>query len=64
LESFVFECKELIKYGEYMIALENLLDNLSEVSILLDNKTIDFARLAFGEQITEYHETLLKTLNK
>ncbi len=47
-----------------MIALENLLDNLSEVSILLDNKTIDFARLAFGEQITEYHETLLKTLNK
>lgn len=33
LKSIVEEAKELIKYGEVEIALENIRENLSEVSI-------------------------------
>lgn len=41
-----------MKYGEYKIALEILLVNLDEVSIVLDEKIINLARQAFGETIT------------
>jgi len=62
LESFVFHARELTKYGEHIIALENMLSNLDEVSITIDKETIDLARQAFGERITEEIELLLESL--
>jgi hypothetical protein len=64
LENLIIEAKELIGYGEYVIALENMLENLNEVSILLDKYIVNLARQAFGEQITMYMEELLKKLTK
>jgi hypothetical protein len=64
LKSLVFECKELMRVCEYKIALENILENLNEVSILLDSKIIDLARKAFGDQKTDYHDELLRVLCK
>lgn len=64
LENLVLDAKELIKYGEYEIALENILENLNEVSIVLDEKVVNLARQAFGEKITTYTEILLSSLTK
>ena len=62
LEYYVLQARRLTKYGEYTIVLEDLLSNLDEVSITLDERTIDIARQAFGEKITEEIELLLKSL--
>jgi len=64
LENLILEAKELIKYGECKIALENMLENLNEVSILLDKDIVNLARQSFGEQITMYMDELLKTLTE
>lgn len=50
LDHVISDAKELIKYGEHRIALENILDNLQEVSIILDKRTYELARKAFGER--------------
>lgn len=50
LNNIISDAKGLIRYGEYRIALENMLDNLQEVSILLDKRTYELARKAFGER--------------
>lgn len=52
LENLVKEAKELIKHGEYKVSLENLLENLYEVSIYLDESVINLAFKAFGNQIS------------
>ncbi len=59
LGHLIADAKELMKYGEYQIALENLLENLSEVSFPLDRETVDLARRAFGENFSFYHQSLL-----
>jgi len=64
LKSYVSAAKDLVKYGEYLIALENILDNLAESSILLDEKVINLARQAFGEKITKEYELLLEKFTK
>lgn len=63
-ESIHDEARELMKYGECKIALENMLENLSEVSILLDKSVIDFARQAFNGQVTRDLERLMNGLVK
>jgi len=62
LEHLVLQARRLIEYGEYAIALENMLSNLDEVPITLDEKTINLARQAFGEKITEETKLLLESL--
>ena len=64
LEHLVSEARELVSYGEYKIALENILDNLHEVSITLDKKIIALARKAIGEKVTADMEVLLKVITK
>lgn len=64
LDNLITETKKLMKYGEYKIALEMMLDNLDEVSIVLDEKTINLARQALGVTITVETEQLLDKLTK
>lgn len=42
--------------------MENILENLNEVSISLDEKTITLARQAFDNQISTHMEELLSQL--
>lgn len=56
--------KELIEYGEYRIALEDLLDNICEESIMLDEETVNLARQAFCGTITSERERVLKSITK
>lgn len=62
LKDLILEARRLIKYGEYKIALENILENLNEVSISLDEKTITLARQAFDNQISTHMEELLSQI--
>lgn len=64
LSSVISDAKELIKYGEYQIALENMIDNLLEVSITLDKETVILARQAFGEEISSQNERVLEALER
>lgn len=64
LEHLIVEARELMKYGESKIALENMLENLNEASILLDKSVIDFARQAFNGQVTRDLERLMNALVK
>lgn len=64
LEHLIVEARELMKYGECKIALENMLENLNEASILLDKSVIDFARQAFNGQVTRDLERLMNGLVK
>ena len=64
LEHFVFLAKDLMKHGEYRIAIENILSNFYDNSIFLDDHIIDLARKAFGEKIDEKDELLLVALKK
>jgi len=64
LDDIIFEAQNLIKYGEYRIALENTLENLNEVSITLEKEIVELARQAFGQNITKEMELLLSLLTK
>jgi hypothetical protein len=46
LTSIVYEARDLLKYNEWIIALEISLDNLYEVNYQLDDESIDFAKNA------------------
>ena len=60
VKDVISETKELIKYGEGVIALENMLDNLFEVSLFIDAHAIEFIRKAFNGIVQEQIETTLK----
>lgn len=64
LAYLISDAKQLIKYGEYKIALENLLDNLAEYELKLDDKTLDFAARAFGNNISIRNKKALAVLKK
>lgn len=64
INSLIVETKELIKYGELEIALENMLENLSEVSFVLDEETANLARQAFGMKISVGIEKIINSLVK
>ena len=63
IKNFIAEARKLIEHGEYHIALENLLLNLDEVSIKLDKKAIESARMALGKRLSIENEELLKNLS-
>lgn len=64
LEDCINEAKRLIAYGESQIALENMLENLNEVSIQLDKDVVKLARQAFGMQTPPNIENLLSKLTE
>lgn len=64
INNLVAEAKELIKYGEFEIALENMLENLNEVSIFIDEETANLARLAFGSKISVEMQKIINSLVK
>lgn len=49
LKSIVAEARELMKYGETEIALENMLENLNEVSIGINKEAAQLRKQALGE---------------
>ena len=64
MSNLVAEAKGLIKYGEFEIALENMLENLSEVSIFIDEETANLARQAFGSKISVKMQKIINSLVK
>lgn len=64
MKNLIFEAKELIKYGEDEIALENMIENLNEASIFIDKDTINLARQAFEGKIQAGTEKTLNSLTK
>lgn len=64
MRTLIAEARELIMYGELKIALENMLENLNEVSIFIDEETANVARRAFDTQIPVEIETAINLLVK
>ena len=64
MKDLLYDARELIRYGESAIALENLLENLNEVSICIDEEAVELARQAFGSQLSEEKEKVLNSLVK
>ena len=64
LKYLVKNANELIHYGEWLIALEILLDNLAEVNYKLDNDIWSLAKSAslYAPQGWEYDDVLLAIL--
>jgi len=64
LDYYALETRKLMNYGEYRIAVENLLSNIHDSSIVLDKRTIELARQSFGKLITEQDELVLRLLTE
>lgn len=61
VDNIISETRELIKYGETVIALENMLDNLCEVSLFIDAHAINLIRRTFNGMVPERIETILNS---
>lgn len=59
VKSVIVEAEELGNFGERRIALENLLDNLSEVGLFLTAEQIYLADKAFGKQKNKSEQLLI-----
>lgn len=59
VRSAIVENEELGNFGERRIALENLLDNLSEVGLFLTPEQIFLADKAFGKQKNKSEQLLI-----
>lgn len=64
VKSAINEAKELGNYGERRIALENLLDILSEVGLFLSIEQINIADRAFGNSKNENEDILVNYYKK
>lgn len=53
---------ELDEYGEFRVALENMLENIIENDIKLSMKMIELADKAFGNNKSEYNKKLIDDL--
>ncbi len=59
VKSAIDVAKELGDFGERRLALENLLDNLSEVGLFLTAEQIHIADKAFGKQKNKNEQLLI-----
>lgn len=59
VKSAINPAKELGSFGERRIALENLLDNLSEVGLFLSIEQIHIADKAFGKEKIKNEKLLI-----
>ena len=64
VKSAINEAKELGSFGERRIALENLLDILSEVGLFLSIEQINIADMAFGSPKNMKEEILIDYYKK
>ena len=64
IDNVIFETKELIEYNEVVIALENMLENLYEVSLCIDDHVRELIYDIFVGLIPESIEKLLKCFFK
>lgn len=55
---------ELAEYGEFRVALENMLENIIENDIKLNMKIIELADKSFGNNKSEYNKKLIDDLKK
>lgn len=53
---------KLDEYGEFCVALENMLENIIENDIKLSMKMIELADKAFGNNKSEYNKKLIDDL--
>ena len=60
IDNVISETKELIKYNDVVIALENMLENLNEVSLYIDDHARELIYDIFEGEIPERVENLLK----
>lgn len=60
IDNVISETKELIKYNEVVIALENMLENLNEVSLCINDHARELIYDVFEGKIPERVEKLLK----
>ena len=59
VKSAIDEAKEIGSFGERRIALENLLDNLSEIGLFLSVEQIHLADKAFGDHKSKNGQILM-----
>lgn len=59
LKYVVGEARDFLQYNEWLIALENTVDNLYETDIKLDVEILDVARMAFGERLDDVYASML-----
>ncbi|MCI9338143.1 MAG: hypothetical protein HFH93_11510 [Lachnospiraceae bacterium] len=59
VKNIIFEAKELVRYGERVIALENMLDNLCEISFPIDANGLELIRKVFIGTVPERIEKIL-----
>lgn len=64
IKNVISETKELIKYGEEVIAIENMLDNLCEVSLFIDVYAIELLRKTFNGKVPERIEKILNSFTE
>lgn len=60
----VQEAKELAKYGETRIALENLLENIIEERVSLNANQIQLVKDSFEGSLTEYNKKLINSIER
>lgn len=59
VKNVISETKELMRYGEEVIAIENMLENLNEVSLNVDEYAIGLIRKAFNGIVPKSIENIL-----
>ncbi len=64
IKNVIADAKELIGYGEGVIAIENMLDNLYEVSLTINTNAIELLRKAFDEKVPDRIEETLNAMLK
>lgn len=61
VKNVISETKELMRYGEEVIAIENMLENLNEVSLSVDGYAIELIQRAFDGKVPKRIEKILNS---
>lgn len=64
VKNVISETKELMRYGEEVIAIENMLENLNEVSLSVDEYAIELIRKAFNGKVPKRIEKILNSFTR
>ncbi|SKC78932.1 hypothetical protein SAMN05660236_3837 [Ohtaekwangia koreensis] len=56
MREFIFSTRELVEYNEHGVGLENLLENIYEISFTIDQTGLDLAKEAIKECGMSYQE--------
>lgn len=64
IKNVISETKELMRYGEEVIAIENMLENLNEVSFSVDGYGIELIQKAFDGKVPKRIEKILNSFTR